>query len=191
MNSTSKLILASLLLTLVALPAAAQSVQVDYDRSVDFEKFRSFAWAETPQTSIRGESPLTHSRIKNAIEHYLAEDGLIEDTEQPDVYVTYHTSSKEEVRFNTSSFGAGYGAGWGWDPYWGGGMTTSTTTMHSYERGSLIIDLWDAETKEMIWRGTASAVVSPNPEKQEKQINKAVKKMVDTFDKKYRKGKKR
>lgn len=164
------------LLTLVALPAGAQSVYVDYDRSVDFDSFRSFAWAETPQTSIRGESPLTHSRIKNAIEHYLAEAGLVEDAEQPDLYVTYHTSSKEEVRLNTSSYGAGYGPRWGWDPYWGGRMSTSTTTVHTYERGSLIIDLWDADSKQMIWRGTASAVVSANPEKQEKQINKAIKK---------------
>jgi hypothetical protein len=179
-----------LLLTLVALPATAQTVHVDYDRSVDFDSFRSFAWAATPETSIRGESPLTHSRIKNAIEHYLAEAGLVEDTAQPDVYVTYHTSSKEEVTYHTSSFGADYGGGWGWDPYWGGrGMTTSTTRANTYERGTLIIDLWDAESKQMIWRGSASTVVSQKPEKEEKQIYKAIKKMIAAFDKKYQKGK--
>ena len=177
-----------LLLVLAALPALAQTVQVDYDRSADFDSFRSFAWAATPETSIQGESPLTHSRIKNAIEHYLAEGGLVEDTASPDLYVTYHTSSKEEVRYHTSSFGADYGPGWGWDPYWGGGMSTSTTTMTSYQRGTLVIDLWDADSKQMIWRGSASAVVSANPVKEEKQIYKAIKKMVAAFDKKYKKG---
>lgn len=188
MNLVTRPILTTLLLTLVALPALAQKVQVDYDRSADFDSYRSFAWAETPDTSIRGESPLTHSRIKNAIEHYLAEGGLVENTDDPDVYVTYHTSSREEVTYHTSSFGAGYGRGWGWDPYWGGGSTMSTTTANTYERGTLIIDFWDANSKEMVLRGSASAVVKASPEKQEKQIYKAIKKMVAEFDKKYNKG---
>jgi hypothetical protein len=121
MNQCLTVFATTLLLLLIVPPTLAQSVQVDYDRSADFDSYRTFAWAETPQTSVRDESPLTHSRIKNAIEHYLAEGGLAENNEQPDVYVTYHTSSKEEVTYNTSSFGVGYGGGWGWDPYWGGG----------------------------------------------------------------------
>ncbi len=172
----------------LALPASAQTVHVDYDRSANFDSYRTFAWAKAPDNRMPGESPLTHSRIKNAIEHHLAEAGLVENTEEPDLYVTYHTSSKEEVSFHTSSFGAGYGPSWGWDPYWGGRMSTSTTTAHSYERGTLVVDLWDADSKQMVWRGTASAVVSSNPEKEEKQIYKAIQKMVKTFDKKYRKG---
>ncbi len=189
MDKSPQVLLTILLLSLVALPAAAQTVHVDYDKSVDFDSLRSFAWAETPETSIRGESPLTHSRIKNAIEHHLAEAGLVEDAEQPDIYVTYHTSSREEVTYHTSSFGAGYGGGWDYDPYWGGrGMSTSTTTANTYERGTLIIDLWDAKSKEMVFRGSASAVVSPNPDKEEKQIYKAIKKMVKEFDKKYKKS---
>jgi len=68
-------------------------------------------------------------------------------------------------------------------------MSTSTTTANSYERGTLVIDLWDADTKQMVFRGSASTVVSQKPEKEEKQIYKAIKKMVTAFDKKYRKGK--
>ncbi len=176
----------TLLLVLAASPALAQRVYVDYDRDVDFDAYRSFAWVGTPETSMQGESPLVHSRLKNSIEHYLAQAGLAEDTEAPDLYVTYHTSSKEKVSYSTSTMGAGYGPGWGFDPYWGGGM--STTTAHAYEEGTLIIDLWDAESKNMVWRGSATAVVKSKPEKLAKQIDKAVAKMIAAFDKKYQKG---
>jgi hypothetical protein len=175
----------AVVLVLVALPAAAQKVYVDYDRSAINNDYETFAWGPTPETSLRGDSPLMHSRIKNAIEYHLTEGGLIEDTESPDLYVTYHTNSKEEVRYNTTTFGYGYGGGWGWDPYWGGmgGMGTSTTTAQTYERGSLIIDIWDAKKKEIVWRGTAEATVPSNPEKGARQIEKALKKMIKKYDK--------
>jgi hypothetical protein len=130
-----------------------------------------------------------HSRIKNAIEYHMTEGGLVEDTGNPDLYVTYHTSSKEEVQLHTSSMGYGYGAGWGWDPFWGPGFGggSTTTTSHSYERGSLIIDVWDAKKKEVVWRGTAQAVVKQNPQAAAKQIDKAIAKIVKTWDKMYAK----
>lgn len=172
---------------LLTAPLAAQKVYVDYDRSALNNDYKTFAWAKTPETSLQKESPLMHSRIKNAIEHFLAEGNLIEDTENPDLYVTYHTSSTEEVQLNTTSMGYGYGGGWGWDPYWGGmgmgmgGMGSSTTTSRTYERGSLIIDLYDAKKKEAIWRGTAQAVVKQNPQKASKQIEKAISKIVKKY----------
>lgn len=166
---------------LVAAPAAAQKVFVDYDRSADLESYKTFAWGPTPDTSIKGESPLMHSRIKNAIEYHLTEGGLVEDMENPDLYVTYHTSTKEEVQLHTTGYG--YGGGWGWSPYWGGGMSSSTTTSHTYERGSLIIDIWDAKKKEAVWRGTAQAVVKQNPERAAKQIEKAINKIVKRWQK--------
>ena len=91
------------------------------------------------------------------------------------------------MTYSTSSMGAGFGPGWGWDPYWGGGMRTSTTTAHTYDQGTLILDLWDAKTKNMVWRGAATAVVKQKPEKLAKQIDNAVAKMIAKFDKEYRK----
>ena len=174
-----------MVLVLFALPAAAQKVYVDYDRKAIKNDYKSFAWGPTPETSLGGESPLMHSRIKNTVEYYLTEGGLIEDTKDPDLYVTYHTNSSEEVRYNTTTFGYSYGSAWGYNPYWGGmgGGTTSTTTAQSYQRGSLIIDIWDARTKEIVWRGTAEATVTSNPEKGAKKIDKALKKMIKQYQK--------
>lgn len=159
---------------------------MDYDREAINGDYKTFAWGPTPDTSIGAESPLMHSRIKNAIEYRLTNGSLVENEKDPDLYVTYHTSSKEEVQLTTTGMGYGYGPGWGWDPYWRGGMGgmgSSTTTSHSYERGTLIIDIWDAKKKQAIWRGSAEAVIKQNPQKAAKQIDKSIDKIVKRYQK--------
>lgn len=187
MRMTGRLTTFAALLVLIALPASAQKIHVDYDRSADFESYRTFAWAGDADESLASESPLMHSRLKNAIEFQLTTAGLSEDTADPDLYVTYYTDSQEEVQFSTTGMNYGYGPGWGWDPYWDGGMSTMTTTSHTYERGTLIVDLWDAKTDTAVWRGSAEAIMSSNPKKEAKQIDKAIHKMVRKFEKMYAK----
>ncbi len=168
---------------LIAVPAAAQKVQIDYDKTVDFSKYKTFAWGESPETSLRRVSPLMHSRLKNAIEDEFAKGGImqVEPNENPDFFITYHTNSKDEVRYNTTSLGYGYGPGW----YWGGGLGSSTTTAYTYTKGTLIIDIWDAKTKNLIWRGVSTATVPENPEKGAKLIDKTIEKLAKRWDKMY------
>ena len=52
-----------------------------------------------------------------------------------------------------------------------------------YERGTLIIDIWDAKKKQAIWRGSAEAVIKQNPQKAAKQIDKSIDKMVKRYQK--------
>jgi len=64
---------------------------------------------------------------------------------------------------------------------WGGGFGSATTTVNTYEEGTLIVDLFDAKTQEAVWRGTATQDLSSNPEKQSKNIDKAVQKLFSKF----------
>lgn len=180
-------LMAALAILVVAAPAYAQKIYIDFDQSYDFDKPKTFAWSNTSETSVGAGNPLLHSRIVNALEHYLTQGGLIEVSENPDIFVTYHASSEEEMRLNTTTFGYGYPGDWGWGGYghgygyggWSGGMGSSTTTVTTYEVGSLVVDVWDASTKELIWRGTAANImVTDNPEKMTKRIDKALEKMV-------------
>jgi hypothetical protein len=171
------------MVVLFAMPAAAQKVYVDYDRNAIKNDYKTFAWQDTGPT-MQEYAPLMHTRIKNGIEHYLTKGGHIEDLDNPDLYVTYHTSSKEEVQFSVTGYGYGYGAGWGWSPYWGGPSASgggASTTVSTYEKGTLVIDIWDAKTKEIVWRGSAIATIPEDPKKGEKLINKALEKMVKQF----------
>ncbi len=174
---------------LFAMPAAALDVYVDYDRSVDFSAYKTFKWGRTPNTSLSGQSPLMHSRIKNGIEFYLVEGGKIEVDEDPDLYVTYHTSTSDETQFSISGMGYGFSTGWSWDPYWGGtsgmsgGGANTTTNVSTYKSGTLVIDIWDARTKNIVWRGTAESAIPENPKKAAKKIEKILQQMVDRFAK--------
>jgi len=171
----------------IAAPAAAQKVYVDYDRNVDIKSYKTYAWASTPNISIYNSNPLGHSRIKNAIEYYMGQGGIVENTDDPDVYVTYYGESDQEFKVNTiNSGGYGYSSGWAWDPFWGGsavGMTATTPIVH--EAGTLVIDMWDARTMKIVWRGTMTATIPENPQKSAKKLDKGIKKMVEKWRKMY------
>ena len=104
---------------------------------------------------------------------------MIEVRENPDVYVTYHTNEKEEMQLHTDTFGYGAGAGMRWHGGYGGAMgASSTTRTYTYTKGTLIVDIWDAKSEKLVWRGSATATVKENPEAAAKQIQNVVNKMV-------------
>lgn len=165
---------------LAALPAVALEIHIDYDRWARFTTFKTVAWAPTEETSVVDTSPMMHERIKSAIMTQFTAGRLSEDSENPDLYVTYHTNEREALRVDTHYWGYGYPSSWYWDPYWGSATTTSVRT---YTQGTFIIDVWNAEEETLVWRGVAIAAVSPNPEKNAKTIEKAIKKMYKKWQK--------
>jgi hypothetical protein len=173
-------------LILVATPAMAQKVYIDYDKEYDFGTIETFAWSQTSETSLQDADPLLHSRIVNAIEHYLTVGGVREVDSDSDVSVTYHTSTKENLSLNTTNWGYGYPGGWGWGGYYGGygGFGSSSTTVTSYDTGTLVVDVWDTKTNNLVWRGTAANMtIAQNPDKMGKRIDKALQKIVSKWQK--------
>ena len=73
----------------------------------------------------------------------------------------------------------GFGPGWGRRGF--GGFGTETTSASTYTEGTLVIDIFDGKTKELIWRGTATDTLSGKPEKNEKKLTKVVEKMFEEF----------
>jgi hypothetical protein len=55
----------------------------------------------------------------------------------------------------------------------------------------LVVDVWDAKSENLVFRGTATDTVDANPEKMEKKINKAIEKLFEEFDKKFAKEQKK
>jgi len=51
----------------------------------------------------------------------------------------------------------------------------------SYEVGTLVVDMFDTYSKKLIWRGSASDVLTGKPDKDEKRLEKAVEKMFEHF----------
>ncbi len=82
------------------------------------------------------------------------------------------------------TFYDGLGGGWGWRGFGGEGL--ATTSVINTEVGNLTVDMFDSADKKLIWRGTASKVLSDNPEKNEKKLNAEVADMFKKFPPKER-----
>ena len=177
-------------LALVATPALAQKVTVDYAHDFDFSGMKTFQYVDTRESNSKNE--LMAGRIEELIKKELREGGLTEVQENPDVFVTYHVTTEEMSSFNTTSMGyggyGGYGAGWGgygrhgYGGY-GGGMASTTTYETKFTEGTLIIDGYNPADKELVWRGTGTVTIKDKPEKQIKQVEKILEKIGKKWDK--------
>jgi uncharacterized protein DUF4136 len=159
------------LILLMAGLAYGQKVTTDWNRNADFSKYRTFMWLKEPNA----KDPFMNQRLVNAVNARLMEKGLRLVTDNADLAVAANVATQEKHTLNT--FYDGFG-GWGWG--WGGGGT-ATTTLETYEEGTLVLDLFDARTKRIVWRGAATATVPDKPQKKEEKVDKALEKMFKDF----------
>jgi hypothetical protein len=177
-------ILITLLTFLVAgtVAAAKMKAYVGYDQNTDFADIKTFAYFETLDTSVADSAPPVHEMIKLLIINELQDGGMkwIDEDENPDVLVTYHTDEHQEMKMNVTLYKYHYSYGWYWSPLWGSGMDVS-----SFSRGTLVVDIWRPDTEELIWRGVVVGVVpdDPSPAKAQKTIEKALNLMGKEFRK--------
>ncbi|MGD8376873.1 MAG: DUF4136 domain-containing protein [Acidobacteriota bacterium] len=168
----------ALAVLLVATPAAAQKITIDYAHEVDFSKFKTFQYTETEKT--KAEDPLMAERIVKLLKEELTGMGLKETDDNPDLKVTYHLATKDDKVLMTTGFGyGGFGMGWG---AWGGGIGTATTTEATFTEGTLIVDAYETSDNKMVWRGTGTVTVKSDPEKQVKQIQRIFEKMAAKWE---------
>lgn len=143
----------------VLLTACASSPEIitDRDPSVDFSRYSTYYWAQSPE----GIEPLQQQRIQQGVDDRLQMRGWRLDPEQGRVAIAAHVATQQKRRLDTFYNGAPMRY-WGW---YGWGPTMATTTEHVYEVGTLIIDMFDRDTKRAIWRGSAQSVMPHAPAK--------------------------
>lgn len=168
-----------IVLGMVAVPSFAQKVTIDYAHDFDFEAAKTFQYVDTKDSNAKNQ--MMADRIKDGIIEQLTKGGLKQVDANPDIYATYHYSSKDDTVYNTTGFGyGGLGMGWGG---WGGGMGSSMTTTSTFTEGTLVIDAYEASDKKMIWRGTGTVTVKSKPEKQTQQIDNILTKLGEKWHK--------
>jgi hypothetical protein len=174
---------------LVAGTAAAANMKayVGYDKNVDFSTIKTFAYMDTLETSVADSAPPVHEMMNLMIIKQLQDGGLKRVEENPDVFVTYHTDESQSMRMNVTLYNYSYSAGWWWSPLWGSGMDVS-----SFSQGTLVVDIWDPKTENLVWRGVVVGVVpdDPSPAKAQKTIQKALNLLGKEFRKELKKAEK-
>jgi hypothetical protein len=116
-------------------------------------------------------------RIKSAVNAVLASKGWTEVPSGPDAAVVAIETTYNQQTLDT--FYDGFGGGWGWRGF--GGFGDATTTSETYKIGSLVVDIFDANNKKLLWRGSASDTLSNNSGTNIKNIGKSVNKMFGHF----------
>ena len=153
---------------------SAQQVKTDYDRSANFAQYKTYSWAQ-----VKTKDALDVDRIKAAVNAALAAKGWTQVDSGGDVSIVAMEIARNQQTLST--FYDGFGGGWGWRRFGGGGFGEATTTTETYKVGTVVVDLFDTKTKQLIWRGAASDTLSNNSDKNIKNLNKGVEKMFRKF----------
>jgi hypothetical protein len=161
--------LASVLaLVLMGAVAYAQRVNTDFDPSAPFATYRTYTWTSgTP-----APNSFIQDQIHVAVDEKLVAKGMTQSAVKPNLVVATHVVTHEEKQIVAPGFGFGP---WGWG--WGG----SGAMTYTYLQGTLIVDLYDAKTRKMVWRGVATDTVSANTSTNTDRIDKAVRKMFEQY----------
>jgi hypothetical protein len=147
-----------------------QAVKTDFDRATDFNQYKTYSWEK-----VQTQDPLWVDRIESAVNGALAARGWTQVASGGNVSIVAIEMTRNQQTLDT--FYNGFGGGW----RWGGGFGDARTTVSTYEVGTLVVDLFDANSKKLIWRGSSSDTLSDKSDKNIKNLDKTVQKMFNRF----------
>jgi hypothetical protein len=153
---------------------SAQQVKTDFDRNANFGQYKTYSWEQ-----VKTKDALDVDRIKGAVNAALTAKGWTQVDSGGDVSIIAMEMTHDQQTLNT--FYDGFGGGWGWRRFGGGGLGEATTTTETYKVGTVVVDLFDTKTKQLIWRGSSIDTLSNNSDKNIKNLDKGVDKMFKNF----------
>jgi hypothetical protein len=184
MRNCSHSVLIGALLLLAPVFARGDNVRTDYNHQVNFSQYHTYCWGK-----VTTKDPFYVSRIQQAVNQQLQSKGWQLTTTgcSVTVFATDNLHNQQEVQTMYDGMGGGWGGGWGWGGWgWGGGMGgggfgEATSTTVNQQVSNLVIDLFDASSKALLWRGLATADLSSNASKNTKSLDNDVAKMFKGF----------
>ena len=150
---------AALAVCLAGTLAAQAKVDTEFDPAVDFTRFKTFSFVPAANMTMSGtlKDPQLRERIRNFIEGGLEARGLTEipRDQKHDLAIRFWAAvqNKQSVEVNLTNDPTWMGWG-GYPPYWTGAWAYSYQeyVVKNYQEGTLVIDLIDPVSKELVWR---------------------------------------
>ncbi len=165
--------------------SACSTLQVttEYDHDANFENFRYYAWLAEPvlpENNQLIDNKILDEQIRISISKNMGNKGLqYQDSAKPNFLIGYHVAIDQKSSINSVNSNVGY------EPAWSANAWRGTTDLGQqyFEQGSIIIDIVNASTNELIWRANASAEIDPyiNTNTRLQRIDKAISKMLREF----------
>ena len=158
-----------LLFAAMTIPALAADVKVDYNHSTNFNTIKTYSWAE-----VHTSNSIWDARVKDAVNKELAAKGWVQVPTGGDVALVAVRKVSVQQAYDTTY--AGFGG-----RRWGGGMGDSISTVDNYKVGTLIVNIFDAPSRQLIWRATSDTDLAGNPDKNAKNLDSDIDKMFKKF----------
>lgn len=167
-----------ILLLLPGTPLAAQKVKIDYDKTTDFSKFKTYAWVQgTPVMD-----PRLDTYIKKSLNDMFHHIGMTEaSVSAADIVVTYHAAVSTDLSVGTAldpTFAASGGVAVPGHSIW---ETAGGAAAAHVNKGGLAFAILDRAANRPIWTGTAQHTVSDKPSERWEQVQKALDKLFRNF----------
>ena len=172
--------------TLLFVQVHAQKVHTDRDKEADFTNYKTFTFLGWQNDSDKLLNDLDKDRMRKAFRNEF-ENRQLNKAEGDDADMAISLFLVVEQKTSTSAYTNYYGGGGAYGGYrrggwgWGGGHASTTYTENDYIKGTLVMDVYDNETKNLIWQAVASGTVKENPKNRDKSIPKTVKKLLKKF----------
>jgi hypothetical protein len=154
-----------------------QEVITNYLPGTDFSKYHTYKWVTIGPSGAPDQ--ILDTQIKQSIDAKLAAKGLAKvDGDKADLFVRYQVAVDKERQWNATGMGDIFRS-----PGLSTAMGSATATSSSIEVGTLVLDLYDPAAKQLVWTGHATKIISPSkdPQKNQKNIDKAMQKLLKDF----------
>jgi hypothetical protein len=159
-----KYALCAMLACIASAVALGQTVSVNYNKSQSFSQYHTYTWASNNANQI--QNSILAQQAKSDIDTAMQSKGLrlVPESENPDIILTASGGMKQQTTYTAMGMRG-----------FGGGMGTITPEQNVI--GTMIVDLYDAKNKSLVWRGIAQNTLSNNGNKNSQMVSKAVVKM--------------
>ncbi|MGC9198604.1 MAG: DUF4136 domain-containing protein [Acidobacteriaceae bacterium] len=175
--------------TIFLLPmASAADIKVDYNHHLNFSQYKTYSWGK-----VSVSDSLVAERIHRVVNEDLQKAGWTEVPTGGQVTIMAHDNIHNEQEEETyyDGMGGGWGDGWGWGGWgMGGGLMgmggmgmggMSTTSVENYRTAHLVIDMFNTQSKALLWRGVSRGELSNKPAANRKNLYEDIDKMFKHF----------
>jgi hypothetical protein len=166
----TKFALCAMLVCLTSTLAFGQQVSVNYNHSQSFSQFHTYTWGTNNANQIQNSilAQVAHQDIDSAMQG----KGLqkVQESQHPDLILTASGGMRQQTSYSA----------WGMRGI-GGGMG-GITPEQSVE-ATLIVDLYNAKSQSLLWRGIGQDTLSNNGNKNQQLVSKAIQKMFKQWPK--------
>jgi hypothetical protein len=176
--------------TMLIAGCSSISVTTDYDKTADFNSFKTYSFYEWKEESDKLLTPFDKKRIKTSVGEELEARGykFVEGKADLTVSLFVVLEQKTSRTAYTNHYGGGYYGyddwGYGYPGGWGMGSSTTTYSETDYIDGTLVIDIFDTNTRKLVWQGVGSGTVDEDPEKRDKTMPHEIAQIFYKFPKK-------